>query len=56
MLETKITRYEREKRVKSLKDEIKWQMEKIDALKLNMLKQEYELYRLYSELNHTVVR
>ena len=51
MIEINKTKAVREANVQSLKAEIRSKMEQIDKLKLNVLKQEYELYALYSKLN-----
>jgi len=51
MIEINKAKAVREANMQSLKAEIRNKMEQIDTLKLSLLKQEYELYALYSKLN-----
>ena len=51
MIEVNKTRIENEVLAMEIKKEIRNKMEQIDALKLSILRQEYDLYKLYSRLD-----
>ena len=51
MIKVNTNRTEHETLAKVLKAEIRNKMEQIDALKLSILKNEYDLYKMYSRLD-----